>query len=157
MDLSGLKDALGRLLALGPGLSQVEVLRAFPAGSALPLTGPAVFISIDSLELTPAGLSGFAAGGTGENAAVTMRFDFFSPGKSGPCLDELYEALCAVLLENGGGFGLSRIWSERTAWDDMAGSYRRSARALLSGRARAGSGRKGAASIDGFELRAQAE
>ena len=155
MDLSGLKQALGRLIALGPGLSQVEVLAAFPHGSVLPLPGPAALISIDSLELTPGSLDGFASGAPGENAAVTVRFDFFSPGKSGPCLDELYEALCAVLLERGAGFGLSRIWSERTTWDDMAGSYRLSARTLLNGRARAGVQREGQASIEGFVLRAE--
>ena len=156
MDLGGLKQALSRLIALGSGLSQVEVLAAFPHGSALPLKGPSVFVSIDSLELTPASLGGIAASPAGEDAAITVRFDFFSPGRGGPCLDELYEALCTVLLERGSGFGLRRIWSERTAWDDMAGSYRLSARALLGGRARAGAGRKDAAGIEGFVLRAQA-
>jgi len=157
MDLRGIKQALGRMIALGPGLSEVEVLDAFPHGSALPLGGPAVLVSIDSLELTPAGLGGFAAAGQGGNAEVSVRFDFFAPGSSGPRLDEYYEALCAVLLREGGGFGLSRVWSERTTWDDMAGSYRLSARALLSGRARAGAGRDGAASVEDFVLRAVAE
>ena len=156
MDISGLKQSMGRLIALGPGLSQVEVLAAFPHGNALPLAGPSVFISIDSVELTPASLGGLATSPAGENAAVTVRFDFFSPGKGGPHLDELYEALCAALLEQGGGFGLGRIWSERTTWDDMAGSYRLSARALLNGRARAGGRREGAAGIEGFVLRATA-
>ncbi|MCL2857691.1 MAG: hypothetical protein FWE19_08260 [Oscillospiraceae bacterium] len=155
MDLSGLKAALGRMIALGPGLSQVEVLAAFPHGSALPLVGPAAFISIDSLELTPAGLGGFATGGAGENAAVTLRFDFFAPGGGGTCLDELYEAFCAVMLREGGGLGLSRVWSERTDWDDMAGSYRKSVRVLLVGRVRADSGRDSVAGVNGFVLKAE--
>jgi len=155
MNLGGIKQALGQLVAMGPGLSGVEVLMAFPHGSALPLAGPAVLISIDSLELTPAGLGSFAGAGPGENAGVSVRFDFFSPGRGGPALDEYYEALCAELLKQGGAFGLSKVWSERTVWDDMAGSYRLSARALLSGRARAGERREEAASIEDFKLTAQ--
>ena len=139
MNLSEIKEALGRMVALAPGLSQVEVLVAQPVGSALPLSGPAVFIGIESVELTPGALGCFAGGSAGESASVVVRFDFFSPGQSGPELDTLYEALCAVLLEQGAAFGLSRVWSERTAWDDMAGSYRRSARAQLNGRVRAAS------------------
>ena len=154
MNLSGLKEALGRMVALAPGLSQVEVLAALPAGSALPLSGPAVFIGIESLELTPGELGCFSGNRAGESAAVVVRFDFYSTGKSGFGLDELYEALCAVLLEQGAAFGLSRVWSERTVWDDMAGSYRRSARAQLNGRARAGAGRDEPVLIEGFELRA---
>ena len=153
MNLSGLKEALGRLVALAPGLSQVEVLAALPAGSALPLSGPAVFISIESVELTPGGFGCFNGSSAGESAAVVVRFDFFSTGKSGSGLDTLYEALCAVLLEQGVAFGLSRVCSERTTWDDMAGSYRRSARVQLNGRARSGTGREEPAKIEGFELR----
>ena len=154
MDLGGLKQALARMIALGPGLSQVEVLCAFPHGSALPLVGPAVLISVDGLELTPAGLGGFAHSEAGENASVTLRFDFFSPGEGGPGLDGYCEALCAVLLSHGGEFGLRRVWSERTAWDDMAGSYRRSARAQFVGWARAGAGGAvaGPAGIEDFRL-----
>ena len=145
------------MVALAPGLSRVEVLAALPAGSALPLSEPAVFIGIESVELTPGGLGCFAGGSAGESAGVVVRFDFFSPGQSGSGLDELYEALCAALLEQGAAFGLSRIWSERTVWDDMAGSYRRSARAQLNGRARVGTAREEAAvRIEGFELKGTA-
>ena len=152
MNLSGLRAALGRMVALAPGLSQVEVLAALPVGSALPLSSPAVFIGVESLELTPGGMGSFSGSSAGENIVVVARLDFYSPGQSGGGLDEIYEALCAALLEQGAAFGLSRIWSERTVWDDMAGSYRRTARVQLSGRARVGSGREQPAGIEGFEL-----
>ena len=154
MQISALKEAIAELVRGGRGLAEAEVLAAFPAGSHLPLPGPALLLSIDGLELTPDSLGGLGPGGG--QAEVTLRFDFFAPRQAGDCLQSLYEALCAVLLEQGGRFGLTRIRREALIWDEMAGGYRLTARASLRGRASAGGGGAGAANISDFKLTAKA-
>ena len=152
MDLTQLKQALADLLQGAPGLGEAEVLPAFPAGKHLPLTGPAIILGVDGMELSPAGLGGFSPKEAGSLAAITVRFDLFSPGKDGPNLHLLHEALCRSLMEKGESFGLAKIWCDPLAWDDSAGSYRLSARALLRGRARSGSVREAQGGIFDFRL-----
>ena len=152
MNFTQLKLALTQLLQSAPGLAQTEILPAFPAGMHLPLPGPAIVLGIDGVELTPASLGGFSSEQAGDLAAVTARFDFFAPGKDGPDLHILYEALCAALLDSGPAFGFSRIWCDPLAWDNAADSYRLSARALLRGRAKAGSPRQQEAAIVDFRV-----
>jgi len=152
MNLTQLKQAFTELLQSAPSLSQTEVLPAFPAGRHLPFPGPAIILGIDGVELTPGSLGGFSAEQSGDLAAITARFDFFAPGKDGPDLHLLYEALCAALMDCGPAFGLSRIWCDSLIWDETAGSYRLSARALLRGRAKSGAPRWQEAGIADFRL-----
>jgi len=152
MDLTALKQALAELLQSASGLAEAEVLPAFPAKKHLPLQSLAILLGIDGLELTPGGLGGFCHGQDGSPASITIRFDLFAPGSGGRDLAILYEALCAALVQSSAQFGLSRIWRDPLAWDDAAGSYRLTARAILQGRARAGIGREAQPTISDFRL-----
>ena len=153
MDLTELKSVLSEMISGAPGFAQVDLLEAFPVGRALPLPGAAMLISIDSLELTPAAIAGFA--GEVAGAAITMRFDLFAPEQCGADLHGLYACLCALLMSRGTDFGVERVWSERLTWDDAAGSYRLSARALMRGRASCAPPSEPAQEISDFRLRAR--
>ena len=152
MDLTQLKQSLCELLQGAPGFAQVEVLRAFPAQRHLPLPGPTLILGIDGLELTGGGLDGLGSLQAGGQAAVSVRLDIFAPGDDGHGLHPLYEALCSVMMERGGAYGLARLWCEPLRWDEAAASYRLSARALLRGRASGGPPREDEARITGFKL-----
>ena len=152
MDLAGLKQALAEVVQSAPGLAQVDVLPAFPVRKHLPLAGASILLGIDGMELTPAGLGGFASEQAGDSASVTVRFDLYDSRGAGADLQLFYEALCGALIQQSAAFGLSRVWRDAITWDDAAGSYRLSARALLRGRARPGAARQTDANISGFRL-----
>jgi len=152
MDLTALKQALADLLKGAPGLAGAEILLAFPAGRHLPLQGASILLGVDALELTSGGLGGLCLGQGGSPASITVRLDIFAPDRSGGDLDQLFEAVCAALAQSAARLGISRIWREHLAWDDGANSYRLSARALLQGRARAGSPREEVRGIEEVRL-----
>lgn len=135
-DLLGVKARVGELMAESPGLAGVEILSAYPNGRHIPLGGAALIISIDGIELTPAGLGGFGGEISGQGALLTLRLDFLSPGRDGPELYPFFEAAAASLTENGGRLGISRFWVQSLAWEEAANSYRLSANLALKGRGR---------------------
>jgi len=150
VELNALKQALTEIIQAERGLAGMEVLVGFPAGSHLPLSGPAILLAIDGLELFPASLNGFEQEGAG--AEVTVRFDFFSPRQGGHTLHLLYEALCAALAGSGQNLGLTRIRRDALVWDEIPGCYRLTAGATLKGRATIGRGRAPEPNITDFRL-----
>ena len=133
--LSGMKNMLIKLLRDDYRLSDVKIIREYPARiKDDPLEKPCIAIGVDSAEMKASmgGYIGANAGGglNGQILSVTMRLDIFSPALKPFDPYAIMDIICDILMLSPQGPRFTRVWGDGIAYDKAAEANRLTVRAV---------------------------